>query len=90
MKITKSLEDVNKEKFKKQQANIGCKICPGCGNENVVDLIDYFNLTHEEKQECIIVNTYYVSDDRLFRSKSGCIDKYKCNKCECEWESEAY
>lgn len=53
MKITKSLEDVNKEKFKKQQANIGCEICPGCGNENIVDLIDYFSLSHEKKKNLL-------------------------------------
>lgn len=90
MKITKSLDDVTKEKLKRKQANVGCEICPGCGNENIVDLTDYFGLTHEEKQEVITVSTYYVYDDRLFRNKSGYVDKYKCNKCECEWESEVY
>lgn len=44
-------------------------MCPGCGNENIVDLIDYFNLSHEKKEESITVNTRYVSDSRLFRNK---------------------
>ena len=85
MKITKSKDDINRFKTKRENANIGCHSCPGCGEIKTFD--DYLNNGIAFKG---ISSGVCEFSEGIFRTKQYQIDWYRCNTCGCEWESEPY
>lgn len=74
MKITKSPNQINSLKQKRELANVGCDICPECGQRNIG--ISYYKAWCE----C----TWF------FKIRHIRIDCYACRKCGCHWESDPY
>ena len=89
MKITKSKEDVDRIKKRKQEienanflawkkANERCWPCPECGSENIYT-----------RQSGYLSFKFQLKKPHI-RTISYTTDKYTCNDCGCEWESEQY
>ena len=86
MKITKSADRVNELENNKSIGNIGCKLCPTCG-ENKSNL-HYICMGNPKKG---IVNGFCKTYAKgFFHMKSYKIDCYVCNTCGTHWESEPY
>ena len=84
MKITKTINDINKTENARIKANEGCYVCPECGNTK----ISKFGILEDD--DSIIKMSFYVTKESLFKYKSGSIDQYICQRCGTEWESEIY
>lgn len=90
MKITKMYDETDARRAK---ANIGCNVCPKCG-ENKTDF-DYVNEALERNEDIplgrgIIQYGYYDTSKGLFRLTGYQTDCYKCLTCGAEWESDPY
>lgn len=93
MKVTKiglSEEDIRREK-----ANVGCNICPRCG-ENKTNF-DYIAENVKSGKEApkifckgILHLGYYCTYKGMFRTRIYHTDTYKCLSCNTEWESDPY
>lgn len=87
MKIIKTPNDIKRYELSKEKANIGCHVCPTCGNTNIVDLFTHIVSPSDTD---IVKMTFGCTKERFFTYKTGHIDKYECKKCGTEWESEMY
>jgi len=83
MKITKTSSMVNTYKSYVNNANIGCNVCPCCGetrevqleNNKLVGIDDGISCT--EAKGFLNIKVYHTT----------C---YKCHTCGAQWESEPY
>lgn len=71
----------------KEKANIGCDVCPNCGEvKKEYSLLGdsgryvYKGITHDYDYWC----------KGIFNIKYLKIDIYQCNTCGCKWQSEPY
>ena len=70
----------------KQNANIGCNVCPCCGETK--DSFNYFAAGKSRKGLLRGLQKTWV--EGLFKMKNMKCDCYKCLTCGAEWESEPY
>ena len=87
MIITKTKQNIINRENKRIKANIGCNVCPGCGNTNIVNVWEQLSTGNKD---CIVKMTFRCVKEGLFTYKSGSVDRYECKKCGTEWESEIY
>ena len=86
MKITKTNKEVLNRNIRKERANIGCDVCPCCGENKTFS--EYLNEdVYDKGINDTICKNYCVG---LFKMKHMQIDCYKCETCGAEWESEPY
>lgn len=83
MKITKTPNDIIKENEQRRKANEGCLSCPTCGCNYIKESF----MTDTAKG---ITRITFRVERGIFFKKFGNIDKYKCQRCGTEWESELY
>lgn len=87
MKITKTAAQVKCAETNKTIANVGCNICPCCGETK--STLEY-NKEDIFSHKGIASGTYKSWCAGLFRTKRYRIDCYHCYTCGAEWESEPY
>lgn len=85
MKVTKTGARIEFLKQQKAMANIGCNICPNCGeNRHFFPSLPLFT------KAGILQSTYTSWAAGFFRTKYMREDNYHCLTCGCEWKSEPY
>lgn len=85
MVITKTQKAVNTENVARTKANVGCNICPNCGEST--DIFDYIGTGVMNKGIMSLGSDYRCKG---FFSKAYHVDMYKCCTCGVEWESDPY
>lgn len=86
MKITRTKQQIDAAKMRKEIANNGCDVCPCCGEtKSIRDYMDkrifFKGIKH---------STPYCIDKGFIRIKQFYIDRYECLTCGAKWESEPY
>lgn len=85
MRITKSGEQVWRERTAREIANTGCDKCPNCGETSGF----FTNLKYGQKGG--IMSAGYKSYCKgIFKMKVYRIDRYVCQTCGAGWESDPY
>ena len=87
MKITKSSEVTSSFTAMKATANIGCNVCPCCGETK-----SWFQYMEEDGVCNKGVSGGLAKSwiEGVFRLRCMKCDCYKCYSCGAEWESEPY
>lgn len=87
MRITKTATRSAVQQTTKEIANLGCNICPCCGEAKTV--MEYFNEGIRNKGIFggLVCKTLAKG---LFRPKYMQADCYSCYTCGAQWESEPY
>ncbi len=88
MKITKTANEAITEMMKRQTANQGCNICPCCGE--TMDILEAIKNGYALKRGIISHIVEVPKKNRWFSQKYELVEKYHCNKCGAEWESDPY
>ena len=87
MKITKSGKKIAQLNTNKMLANIGCNICPCCGEKK--SMLEYVKEGISNKGIVSgLVSTTWTKG--LFKFKHMQADCYKCETCGAEWQSDPY
>ena len=88
MRITKDPDLPDPKDIAKITANLGCNVCPRCGETK-----DFFDYMSEGLNKGLSgTATYRLETVKVgfFRTRLMRIDCYSCYTCGCEWESEPY
>ena len=86
MKITKTSEKIAQLNANKMLANIGCKVCPCCGEtENALEYI-----SEGIYNKGIFSGVTRTFTKGIIKLKVMEVDCYKCETCGAEWESDPY
>ncbi len=86
MKITKTPKQVAGIQYNRAAANIGCNVCPCCGETK--DCLDY--IIEGTLNGGIFSGLHRTWVTGFIRTKHMRQDLYKCETCGAEWESEPY
>ena len=86
MKITKYSNEALKLKTERDNANIGCSICPCCGETN--DTLSYIKAGVLNKGIFSGIQRSWV--EGFFKMRYMKADCYYCETCGAEWESDPY
>ena len=86
MKITKWSNEVNISNEKRIIANIGCNICPCCGE--VKDTFYYIKQGILNKGIFSGIQKSWI--EGFFKMRHMKADCYYCETCGAEWESDPY
>ena len=85
MKITKTSSDVDFANWKRDIANIGCNVCPCCGERRTI--WDWAKVGGSMYGISSTQSTSYVG---FLFPKVVYTDCYSCATCGAEWESDPY
>ena len=83
MKIIKTAQEVNSFRVQRELANIGCKICPCCGES-----MSFMEAIKNGLSRRGIYSITLSRPVKLNEYKN--VDVYLCARCGAEWESELY
>ena len=83
MKITRTASEVLKQNVRREAANVGCDICPCCGES--ISSLDAIKSGYGLSRG---ISHIVSMEPRCFRCATT--DKYHCNRCGAEWESDPY
>lgn len=87
MKITKSGKKITQLNANKMLANIGCNVCPCCGEtENALKYIS--EGIYNKGIFSGITRTF--TKGSIIKLKIMEVDCYRCETCGAEWESDPY
>lgn len=86
MKITKTSDKFHKEKKNREDANLGCSVCPCCGESKRWE--EYMAIGILNKG--VSSGTMKTWATGFFRMKNMRSDCYECRTCGAEWESDPY
>lgn len=85
MKITRTKSDVSKFKSDRISANVGCDVCPCCGETRQWD----YRLSGRPVGISPPFMTR-VDIGNFWKTRYASVDLYECFTCGAEWESELY
>lgn len=87
MRITKTATHSALQQTAKEIANLGCNICPCCGETKT--MMEYFNegVLNRGVFGGLVCKTWAQG---LFHTKHMQVDCYSCETCGAQWESEPY
>jgi hypothetical protein len=87
MKITRSNYDALNDAQRKKLANVGCDVCPCCGETK--NFLEYFKegILNKGLSEALTCRNYAEGS---FKFRYMQVDCYSCYTCGARWESEPY
>lgn len=87
MKITKTSFQYNQEITNRQKANIGCMVCPCCGEKKTWE---HYMKKGKLNKGVLAGGMVKTWTEGIFKPKVLHADYYKCMTCGAEWESDPY
>lgn len=86
MRITKLVNMSNMCQPSREVANIGCDVCPCCGERK--SIFDWMEDGYYDRGIMGGIAKEYTAG--VFQNKNMRIDAYRCYSCGAEWESDPY
>lgn len=90
MKIIKTNTQVISQEEEKKRANMGCDVCPCCGENRSFDKCIRDGVGFKGISSIRINRNRSVGSIFFGKTESTTVDIYDCHTCGAEWESEPY
>ena len=88
MRITKTADEVNEQKRKREEANRDCHVCPFCKESMSFGEAIQKGYGLNRGISSIVMSRLVKTG--LFSSERKTVEKFSCKRCGAEWEGEPY